>query len=50
MGPEGEYLSTVERQGSGARRTLLWTALKFISENNQKGKDEATVRPTLVAN
>lgn len=48
MGPEGGYLSTVERQGSGARRTLLWTALKFISENNQKGKDEATVRPHLL--
>lgn len=48
MGPVGGYLSTVERQGSGARRTLLWTALKFISENNQKGKDEATVRPHLL--
>jgi putative ATP-dependent endonuclease of OLD family len=48
MGPVGGYLSTIERQGSGARRTLLWTALKFISENNQKGKDEATVRPHLL--
>jgi putative ATP-dependent endonuclease of OLD family len=48
MGPVDGYLSTVERQGSGARRTLLWTALKFISENNQKGKDEATVRPHLL--
>ena len=48
MGPAGGYLSTIERQGSGARRTLLWTALKFISENNQKGKDEATVRPHLL--
>lgn len=48
MGPKGGYLSTVERQGSGARRTLLWTALKFISENNQKGKDESTIRPHLL--
>lgn len=48
MGPVGGYLSTIERQGSGARRTLLWTALKFISENNQKGKDEATLRPHLL--
>ncbi|MBK8701945.1 MAG: AAA family ATPase [Saprospiraceae bacterium] len=48
MGPVDGYLSTVERQGSGARRTLLWTALKFISENNQKGRDEATVRPHLL--
>lgn len=48
MGPDGGYLSTIERQGSGARRTLLWTALKFISENNQKGKDEAMIRPHLL--
>ncbi len=48
MGPVDGYLSTIERQGSGARRTLLWTALKFISENNQKGKDKATVRPHLL--
>jgi putative ATP-dependent endonuclease of OLD family len=48
MGPVDGYLSTVERQGSGARRTLLWTALKYISENNQKGKDEAFVRPHLL--
>lgn len=48
MGPEGGYFSTIERQGSGARRTLLWTALKFISENNQKGKDENSVRPHLL--
>ena len=48
MGPDGGYLSAVERQGSGARRTLLWTALKFLSDNNQKGKDEATVRPHLL--
>lgn len=48
MGPEGGYFGSVEKQGSGARRTLLWTALKFISENNQKGKDLATVRPHLL--
>ena len=27
---------------------MLWTYFKFISENNQKGKDEATVRPHLL--
>jgi putative ATP-dependent endonuclease of OLD family len=48
MGPEGGHLSTIERQGSGARRTLLWTALKFISENSQKGKAEASLRPHLL--
>lgn len=49
MGPEDGYLSTIDRQGSGARRTLLWTAIKFISENNQKGKaEEALMRPHLL--
>lgn len=40
MGPTDGYLSTIDRQGSGARRTLLWTAIKFISENNSKKKQE----------
>lgn len=40
MGPKDGYLSTIDRQGSGARRTLLWTAIKFISENNSKKKEE----------
>lgn len=48
MGPADGYLSTVEKQGSGARRTLLWTALKFISENNQKEKEATIVRPHLL--
>lgn len=48
MGPAGGYLSTIDRQGSGARRTLLWTAIKFISENNQKEKEGIDVRPHLL--
>jgi putative ATP-dependent endonuclease of OLD family len=50
MGPDGGYLSTIEKQGSGARRTLMWAALKFISENNRKGKIEKSVidRPHLL--
>lgn len=49
MGPADGFLSTVDRQGSGARRTLLWTAIKFISENNQKSKEDgAIVRPHLL--
>lgn len=50
MGPNDGYLSTIDRQGSGARRTLLWTAIKFISENNAKKKlDEGgVVRPHLL--
>ncbi|MET3129067.1 putative ATP-dependent endonuclease of OLD family [Arcicella rosea] len=48
MGPADGFLSTVDRQGSGARRTLLWTAIKFISENSQKNKVTSTVRPHLL--
>lgn len=49
MGPSDGYLSTIDRQGSGARRTLLWTAIKFISENNQKIKPEGSIsRPHLL--
>lgn len=51
MGPENGYLSTIDRQGSGARRTLLWTAIKYISENNQKTKgdgDGVPSRPHLL--
>jgi len=35
MGPDGEFLSSVATQGSGTRRTLLWTALKYISESSK---------------
>lgn len=44
MGHSDGHLSTIEKQGSGARRTLLWTALKFISENNQKKKDKENAK------
>ncbi|BFP41170.1 hypothetical protein FGF1_20150 [Flavobacteriaceae bacterium GF1] len=36
MGPKSGYQSTIDRQGSGARRTLLWTALRLISEHKAK--------------
>ena len=32
MGTEGGYFSTIAHQGSGARRTLLWATLKYLSE------------------
>lgn len=49
MGPATGHLSTIDKQGSGARRTLLWTALKYISENNQKIKGDGTpIRPHLL--
>jgi putative ATP-dependent endonuclease of OLD family len=49
MGPEDGFMSTIERQGSGARRTLLWSALKYIADTNQKRNDDGTpVRPHLL--
>jgi len=49
MGPEGGFQSTIDKQGSGARRTLLWTALKYIAETNRKAKEENTLqRPYLL--
>ncbi len=45
MGPTGGYLGTIEAQGSGARRTLLWTALQIISESKtKKDKDGEVTR------
>jgi len=36
MGLENGHLSDAERQGSGARRTLMWAALRYISETTEK--------------
>lgn len=43
MGPGDGFMSKVEVQGSGARRTLLWTALKYIAENGDKTSDRPHV-------
>src|SRR3989339_1293171 len=49
MGPASGYLSKIEMQGSGARRTLLWTALKIIAETTGKLKtDEDISRPHVL--
>lgn len=49
MGPIDGFMSTVDRQGSGARRTLLWTALKYISETNRIDKgDDLPLRPHIL--
>lgn len=32
MGPDDGHMAPIEKQGSGARRTLLWAALKMASE------------------
>jgi putative ATP-dependent endonuclease of OLD family len=47
MGPKDGYLSTIDRQGSGARRTLLWTALRLLAESGEKKKGD-TERPHVL--
>ncbi len=46
IGLKDGYLSQLDRQGSGARRTLLWAALRLISE--RKRTAAATERPHLL--
>jgi putative ATP-dependent endonuclease of OLD family len=48
MGPQDGYLSTIGRQGSGARRTLLWTAIRLLAESGLKKKVEASQRPHVL--
>ncbi|MFM0212827.1 AAA family ATPase [Paraburkholderia sediminicola] len=49
MGPNDGHQSTLERQGSGARRTLLWTALRILAEHKRiKEKSEVTERPHVL--
>lgn len=43
MGPENGYFSTIAHQGSGARRTLLWATLKYLSEANDKQSERPHV-------
>lgn len=47
MGPENGYLSTIGRQGSGARRTLLWIALRLLAESGKK-KVDLSQRPHIL--
>lgn len=47
MGPEGGYLSSIGRQGSGARRTLLWTALRLLADSGS-GKKIGVQRPHVL--
>lgn len=51
MGPSDGYQSSLERQGSGARRTLLWTALRILAEHKRQPKSEGDTisdRPHLL--
>jgi putative ATP-dependent endonuclease of OLD family len=40
VGPKGDYSSTLDRQGSGARRTIMWAALKLLKDRGF-GKKQA---------
>jgi putative ATP-dependent endonuclease of the OLD family len=50
MGPENGFQSSIERQGSGARRTLIWAALRYISESAglKTKKDAQNKRPHVL--
>jgi putative ATP-dependent endonuclease of the OLD family len=46
MGPENGYLSAIELQGSGARRTLLWTAIQLLADAPRK--KDSSQRPHVL--
>lgn len=48
MGPKGGYQPTIDRQGSGARRTLLWAALRLLAEQSRIKKDTNSSRPHVL--
>jgi len=48
MGPQDGHLSTLDRQGSGARRTLLWVAIRLLAEAGAAKKDLSSQRPFVL--
>jgi putative ATP-dependent endonuclease of OLD family len=48
MGPEGGHQASIDKQGSGARRTLVWTALRILAEHKRDKKATAAQRPHLL--
>ncbi len=48
MGPAEGHLSSAEHQGSGARRTLMWAALRFIAETEGLKKGDIGVANLLL--
>lgn len=46
MGPEAGFLSTIDKQGSGARRTLLWTALKLLADQGVRARPQGSKAKT----
>lgn len=48
MGPVDGHQATIERQGSGACRTLLWAALRILAEQPDPKTQTLTDRPHLL--
>jgi len=48
MGPSDGHLSPLERQGSGARRTLLWIAIRLLAEAAGASKKAAGAQRPFV--
>jgi len=48
MGPEGGFQPAVEHQGSGARRTLLWAAIRILSEQKRALENKNQGRPHVL--
>lgn len=48
MGPTDGFHSTIERQGSGACRTLIWAALRILSERSATKTTMSNERPHLL--
>lgn len=48
MGPAGGHQATIDKQGSGAQRTLLWAALRILAERAPTKGTASTDRPHLL--
>jgi putative ATP-dependent endonuclease of the OLD family len=46
MGPQNGFQTTLDRQGSGACRTMLWAALRILAD--RASKEDASERPHLL--
>jgi len=48
MGPKDGHQSAIDRQGSGACRTLLWAALRILGERKHAKNDGSVERPHVL--
>lgn len=48
MGLDDGYIGSIDRQGSGARRTLLWAALRLVVESAGKKSPTVVSRPHVL--